>query len=102
MGRVVAEISTSLDGFVAGPNPSLEEPLGEGGELLHTWVTRLASWRERHGLALSYESARVALCSRTARVTPLSGTSPISSKSTSDTLALCRAASLTSTSCGRA
>jgi dihydrofolate reductase len=44
------DISTSLDGFVAGPNPSLEHPLGEGGERLHEWVLRLASWRASHGL----------------------------------------------------
>src|SRR4051794_32076899 len=44
------DITMSLDGFVAGPNPSLEEPLGEGGERLHEWVVRLASWREHHGL----------------------------------------------------
>jgi dihydrofolate reductase len=46
---VVFEISMSLDGFVAGPNPSLEEPLGEGGEGLHEWVLGLASFRDRHG-----------------------------------------------------
>jgi len=40
----------SLDGFVAGPNPSLEEPLGAGGELLHEWAFAAASWRESHGL----------------------------------------------------
>ena len=47
---VTLDISMSLDGFVAGPNPSLEEPLGEGGERLHEWIVRLASWREYHGL----------------------------------------------------
>jgi dihydrofolate reductase len=51
MGKVVLDISTSLDGFVAGPNPSLEHPLGEGGEQLHEWVVVLASWRESHGLS---------------------------------------------------
>jgi dihydrofolate reductase len=50
MARVKFEITMSLDGFVAGPNQTLEEPLGRGGEELHEWVTRLASWRERHGL----------------------------------------------------
>jgi dihydrofolate reductase len=50
MGKVVAEISTSLDGYVAGPNPTLENPLGEGGEQLHEWAVRLKSWREPHGL----------------------------------------------------
>lgn len=39
----------SLDGYVAGPNPSVEEPLGEGGEELHEWVIKLAAWREAHG-----------------------------------------------------
>jgi hypothetical protein len=29
------EISTSLDGFVAGPNQTLDQALGEGGERLH-------------------------------------------------------------------
>ena len=51
MGKVVLDISMSLDGFVAGPNPSLEHPLGEGGERLHEWALGLASWRERHGLS---------------------------------------------------
>jgi hypothetical protein len=49
-GKLTAEISTSLDGFVAGPNPTLEQPLGAGGELLHEWIVGLASWRESHGL----------------------------------------------------
>jgi dihydrofolate reductase len=50
MGKVVAEISLSLDGFVAGPSPTLEDPLGEGGELLHEWAFALTGWREAHGL----------------------------------------------------
>ena len=51
MGKVVAEISLSLDGYVAGPNPTLEKPLGDGGDQLHEWAIRLKSWREPHGLA---------------------------------------------------
>ena len=51
MSKVVLDISASLDGFVAGPNPSLEHPLGEGGEQLHEWAFELAAWREPHGLA---------------------------------------------------
>jgi len=50
VGKVVVDISMSLDGFVAGPNPTLEEPLGEKGEELHEWVVRTNYWRERHGL----------------------------------------------------
>ncbi|HET9673623.1 MAG TPA: dihydrofolate reductase family protein [Gaiellaceae bacterium] len=49
MSKVVAEITMSLDGFVAGPNATLELPLGEGGEQLHDWAVELAAWRERHG-----------------------------------------------------
>jgi dihydrofolate reductase len=48
--RLISDISISLDGFVAGPNQTLEQPLGEGGERLHEWAVRLASFRERHGL----------------------------------------------------
>ena len=49
MTMVRFEISMSLDGFVAGPNPTLEDPLGEGGERLHEWIFGLASWRATHG-----------------------------------------------------
>jgi dihydrofolate reductase len=51
MGKVTADISMSLDGFIAGPNDSPELGLGEGGERLHEWVYDLESWRERHGLS---------------------------------------------------
>jgi dihydrofolate reductase len=43
------DISISLDGFVAGPNQSEEDPLGEGGMQLHEWAFVLAAWREPHG-----------------------------------------------------
>ncbi len=48
MSKLTLDISMSLDGFVAGPNPTVEQPLGEGGEQLHEWVVKLASWREAH------------------------------------------------------
>lgn len=51
MGKVVADISMSLDGFVAGPNPTHEEPLGKNGESLHEWVFKLLAWREPHGMS---------------------------------------------------
>jgi dihydrofolate reductase len=50
MSRVRAYISVSVDGYVAGPNQSLENPLGEGGESLHEWLIALRAWREAHGL----------------------------------------------------
>jgi dihydrofolate reductase len=50
MGKVRLEITTSLDGFITGPDPSHEEGLGKGGEALHEWVYGLKGWRESHGL----------------------------------------------------
>jgi dihydrofolate reductase len=49
VSRLKFEISVSLDGFVAGPNQSLEHPLGEGGEQLHEWAFKLEAWRRAHG-----------------------------------------------------
>jgi len=49
MGKVKAQISVSVDGYMAGPNQSEENPLGEGGEDLHTWVVKTSAWRGSHG-----------------------------------------------------
>jgi dihydrofolate reductase len=49
MPRLIVDLSISLDGFVAGPDATLEQPLGAGGERLHEWVVRLAAWRAPHG-----------------------------------------------------
>lgn len=49
MSKVKAQISVSADGYLAGPNQSEENPLGEGGMALHEWVFRLAAWRRPHG-----------------------------------------------------
>jgi len=40
----------SLDGFVAGPNQSVENPLGIGGMRIHEWAFALEAWRAQHGL----------------------------------------------------
>ena len=48
MSRLRCHISISLDGFVAGPNQSEENPLGVGGLLLHEWAFGLAAWRNAH------------------------------------------------------
>ena len=46
----MSHISISLDGFVAGPNQSLENPIGEGGLRLHDWVFTTAAWLRQQGL----------------------------------------------------
>jgi hypothetical protein len=38
MTKVIAGITTSVDGYVAGPNDGPGKGLGEGGERLHYWV----------------------------------------------------------------
>jgi dihydrofolate reductase len=50
MSRLRFTISLSLDGFVAGPRQSVDDPLGIGGERLQDWVFPLAAWRKPHGL----------------------------------------------------
>ncbi len=50
MGIVRLQITMSLDGFVAGPDQSVENPLGIGGMKLHEWAFELGAWRGQHGL----------------------------------------------------
>jgi dihydrofolate reductase len=37
MSSVTCDLTVSLDGYLAGPNQSRDNPLGEGGEDLHRW-----------------------------------------------------------------
>ena len=57
MNSITCDISISLDGFVAGPNQSLENPIGEGGMRLHQWAFKTASWRQQQGLEGGERSA---------------------------------------------
>jgi dihydrofolate reductase len=45
----VHNLAMSVDGFVAGADQSLEEPLGVGGEQLHEWMFRTRSARRMIG-----------------------------------------------------
>ena len=49
MGKLRGTITMSIDGFVAGPDQSLDHPLGVRGEELHQWMFPLAAFREAHG-----------------------------------------------------
>jgi dihydrofolate reductase len=49
MSKLKITISMSLDGFVAGPDQSEQDPLGIGGEQLHQWLVPLKAFRESHG-----------------------------------------------------
>ncbi|WP_394834806.1 dihydrofolate reductase family protein [Pendulispora rubella] len=50
MSKLRLRISISLDGFVAGPNQSVKDPLGIGGMRLHEWAFSLDVWRKAHGM----------------------------------------------------
>lgn len=45
----VAAFTLSLDGYGAGPNQSVEHPLGEGGEALHQWFHRTRVFTQMTG-----------------------------------------------------
>jgi dihydrofolate reductase len=51
MSKVRFQLAMSLDGFVAGPDQSVDHPLGVGGMDLHQWVFGLEVWRRQQGLA---------------------------------------------------
>jgi dihydrofolate reductase len=50
MPKLRFHIAISLDGYTSGPDQSVDNPLGIGGEQLHDWVFPLAAWRAPHGL----------------------------------------------------
>jgi dihydrofolate reductase len=50
MSKLRFNITMTLDGYIAGPNQSLENPLGEGMDHLHDWALETKAWREMHGL----------------------------------------------------
>jgi dihydrofolate reductase len=45
----VASFTISLDGYGAGPNQDLENPLGVGGKALHEWMVTTRFFHEMHG-----------------------------------------------------
>jgi dihydrofolate reductase len=50
MSKVRVHIAVSADGYVAGPDPTEENPLGEGAGSLHDWAFALRAFREPHGM----------------------------------------------------
>ena len=50
MSKLRVHITVSADCYVAGPNQSKENPLGEDGRRLHHWAFPLKAWREPHGM----------------------------------------------------
>ena len=47
MAQVICDMSTSLDGYVTGPNDSRENPFGDGAGMLHDWMFDAATDQDR-------------------------------------------------------
>ncbi len=47
MTLVICDMSTSLDGYVTGPNDSRENPFGDGAATLHDWLSDAATDEDR-------------------------------------------------------
>lgn len=47
MGRIICDMSVSLDGYVTGPNDSRKNPFGDGAQDLHAWLRPTASDDDR-------------------------------------------------------
>jgi hypothetical protein len=70
MSSVTSQISISLDGFVAGPNQGVENPIGEGGTRLHEWGFATESWRTQHGRQVPRHPSLLTRSSVTGRSLP--------------------------------
>jgi dihydrofolate reductase len=57
MGKVTSQLSISVDGYVAGPRQSMDNPIGEGGMRLHEWAFATAAWRAQQGMTGGEHSA---------------------------------------------
>lgn len=61
MSRLRVDLTVSLDGFVAGPDQSVRDPLGVGGMQLHEWAFATQAWRAQHDLEGGEANASAAL-----------------------------------------
>ncbi|MFN2521212.1 MAG: dihydrofolate reductase family protein [Candidatus Limnocylindria bacterium] len=67
MSAVTCQMSISLDGFVAGLNQSIENPIGEGGMRLHEWLFATDSWRRQEGMEGGAHNADAEVVEETTR-----------------------------------
>ena len=56
MSRVFVSVGISVDGYIAGPNRGPNNPLGDGGPSLHTWLFRQRAFRQSHGMGSGGET----------------------------------------------
>lgn len=65
MARVMCDMSTSLDGYVTGPDDSRENPFGVGAEMLHDWIFDAATDEDRAILQDMLDSVGAIVMGRT-------------------------------------
>jgi dihydrofolate reductase len=65
MGRVISDMSVSLDGYVTGPNDSRDNPFGDGAEDLHAWLRPTATDEDRAVLQEVVDSVGAVIMGRT-------------------------------------
>lgn len=61
MGKVIVDLTVSLDGFIAGPDDGPERPLGRGGERLFTWMTAGPESNRRERRLTPPESSKIVI-----------------------------------------
>jgi len=50
MSKVFIDVGISLDGFIAGPNGGVKNPLGDGGMNIHEWMFKQKTFRDHLGI----------------------------------------------------
>jgi dihydrofolate reductase len=65
MTRVICDMSTSLDGYVTGPNDSRENPFGDGAAMLHDWIFDAATDEDRAVLREMLDNVGAVVMGRT-------------------------------------
>jgi len=73
MAEVILVMSMSLDGFITAANPRTEEPLGDGGTVLHEWIRGDENDPNRTLLAEAVARLGAVICGRTTYDTSLPG-----------------------------
>ena len=64
MSSVIFDMSMSLDGYIRAANPRPDEPLGEGGEALHTWAMSDDDAAGRDVLSRGIAATGAVICGR--------------------------------------
>jgi dihydrofolate reductase len=65
MAKVVFDMTMSLDGFITGPNDTVDQALGEGGARLHNWISSARTDADTDVLGELFDSGAVVAGRRT-------------------------------------